>query len=182
MTPLRPDCPDFEPDEFSVGLAPAEAVALQLAGPLAELYAEEIRAAAAAVVYFFRHDLGRSTVSVSQFAATLRKALAGLGLSLELSPKQGELSLETDLADFLEAASKTGELRLFARLRQHLRQQLRAGAATIRYCGLRPCVRQALGTRRWTPRCQRLADQIVSFLRACLAADGRGNRCVLLVR
>lgn len=182
MTRLQPDYPAFDWGDPAAGLLPAEQVALQLAGPMAGRYAEEIRAAAAAVVYFFRHDLGRTTVSVADFAATLRQALAGLGLSLELPTQQGELGLATDLAGLLAQAPESRELVLFARLRQHLGQQLRTQPASIRYCGLRGCVRRVLGARRWTRRCQRLADQIVSFLRACLQADGRGSPCILVVR
>lgn len=182
MTRLRPDYRGFETDHPPAGLSSAEQVAFQLVGPKAQQYAEEIRAAVAAVVYFFRNDLGRSTVSLADFAATLDKALAGLGLSLELPLRQAELGLETDLASLLAWAPESREGAGFAPLRRHLREQLRVRPAVIRYCGLRDCVRRALGVPRWTPRCQRLADQIVGFLRACLQADGRGSRCILVVR
>lgn len=182
MTRLRPDYPAFETEPPWVGWLSPEQVAFQLAGPLAGLYAEEIRAAVAAVVYFFRHDLGRRAVPVAEFAATLNQALGSLGLSLALPPRQAELGLETDLAGLLDRAGPGGRLTLCARLRAHLRQQLQGGPAIIRYCGLRRCVRRVLGARRWTPRCQRLADQIVSFLRACLAAESQGNPCLLVVR
>lgn len=182
MTPLQRGYRGFELAAPTADWLPAEPLAMQLAGPMAGLYAEEIRAAVAAVVYFFQRDMGRSTVSAAQFVTALSKALAGLGLSLNLTLSQGQLRLETDLRQLLAKNQQSGELAFFAQLRHHLRDQLRAQPTAIGYCGLRGCVKQLLGARRWTPRCQRLADQIVSFLRACLQADGQGRPRILVVQ
>jgi hypothetical protein len=42
-------------------------------------------------------------------------------------------------------------------------------------------VKQLTGARRWTGRCERLEDQIVSYLRECLTAETAPPDCALVV-
>jgi hypothetical protein len=183
MILLRPDCLGFEVADQPALVAPAQWVAFALAGPaMGQRYAQEIQMATAAVVYYFQHDLGRTTVSVVEFATALDKALRGLGLGLERKLPQAQLAMVTDLSTVLSQSGPGGELAFFVRLRQHLQDELRAGPATIRFCGLRSCVKRLLGRRRWTAQCQSYADEIVAFLRACLQADCRASPCALEVR
>jgi hypothetical protein len=51
----------------------------------------------------------------------------------------------------------------------------------VRFRGLRGCVKQLAGTRRWTSRCEQLQDQIVEYLRGCLSAETAQNNCALVV-
>ena len=48
-------------------------------------------------------------------------------------------------------------------------------------CGLRGCVKQLTGARRWSARCQSLHDHIIDFLRRCLSADAQQQECALMV-
>jgi hypothetical protein len=38
-----------------------------------------------------------------------------------------------------------------------------------------------VGARRWRPRCQRLNDDIVEYLRGCVVQEGTVRSCDLLV-
>jgi hypothetical protein len=51
----------------------------------------------------------------------------------------------------------------------------------VRFRGLRGCVKQIAGARRWSQRCEQLEDQIISFLRECLNAETAQNKCALMV-
>jgi hypothetical protein len=51
----------------------------------------------------------------------------------------------------------------------------------VRFRGLRGCVKQLAGVRRWSPRCEHLQDQIVAYLRGCLTAETEQNQCALVV-
>jgi hypothetical protein len=42
-------------------------------------------------------------------------------------------------------------------------------------------VKRLLGAERWSPRCDRLRDQIIEFLRRTLHKETAGNSCALLV-
>jgi hypothetical protein len=67
-------------------------------------------------------------------------------------------------------------------LRDELHQQLRHSPQIIRFRGLRGCVKQLAGARRWSIRCQRLSDQIVDFLRQCLTTESGVQPCALVVQ
>jgi hypothetical protein len=62
-------------------------------------------------------------------------------------------------------------------LRDQLRQHMLQKPRVLRYHGLRACVKQISGARRWTDRCRDLEAQIVSFLRQC--AGGEPAPCEL---
>ena len=51
----------------------------------------------------------------------------------------------------------------------------------MRFHGLRVCVKQLAGARRWSNRCELLQDQIVDYLRGCLTAETKENECALVV-
>ena len=73
------------------------------------------------------------------------------------------------------------ELLFFPRLRHELRTQLRQSPRVVRFRGLRGCVKQLAGARRWSHRCEKLQDQIVEYLRGCLTAEPEQNECALVV-
>jgi hypothetical protein len=58
---------------------------------------------------------------------------------------------------------------------------LRQSPKILRFRGLRGCVKQLTGARRWSFRCEQLQDQIVSYMRECLSADREKNECALVV-
>jgi hypothetical protein len=81
---------------------------------------------------------------------------------------------ESDLSELARESGPGGELFFFPRLRAELRlrlQQLKHDVRVLRFHGLRECVLELAGARRWGPRCQSLEDQIVTYLRECLSAE-----------
>jgi tetratricopeptide (TPR) repeat protein len=57
------------------------------------------------------------------------------------------------------------------RLRKELRQQLARSPRRLVFRGLRGCVKQLAGARRWSARCEKLQEQIIEYLRQCLTAE-----------
>src|SRR6266851_4782862 len=88
---------------------------------------------------------------------------------------------ESDLRQLACESGKGFELAFFPRLREELRQQLNQSPHVVRFKGLRSCVKQLAGARRWTDRCQCLSDQIVDYLRHCLSNDPDAKSCSLMV-
>jgi hypothetical protein len=186
MIALSSDCLLFQtPDGQSVPLS-AEAICTELMGDAGSLFDSDfVRHAASAVLHYFKHDLRRETVSLHEFANALEQALRGLAsapsaghaaVSKE-SPRQN-MAAPTDLCGL---SLETGcELLFFARLREELRRQLRHGRM-LRFRRLRASVRCLTGARRWSPRCQRLEDQIVNYVRECLQAEPRAQETALVI-
>jgi len=144
-----------------------------------------VQHAANAVFHYFKHDLGRLTVTVGEFAGALEKVLQGLGLAAKAVDKAPDKTtariLESDLHQLAFDSGQGCELFFFPRLRDELRVQLRREPRMVRFRGLRGCVKQLTGAQRWSPRCQTLHDRIIDFLRQCLSADARQKECALLV-
>jgi hypothetical protein len=51
----------------------------------------------------------------------------------------------------------------------------------LRFRGLRGCVKQLTGARRWCVRCQDLEGEIVAYLRQCLSAESAPEEFALVV-
>ena len=165
----------------------AEMISVELVGDAAGKFDPELlRHATASVFHYFKAELGRETVTVGEFAAALEKALRCLGInvsSAEPEPARCERR-ETAEADLLRLARESGESRelfFFPRLRGELRAQLRRTPRLVRFRGLRDCVKQLAGARRWSLRCERLEEQIVEYLRSCLNAEPEQAECALVV-
>ncbi len=162
----------------------ASEVVVELVGDSAALIDEMLlKNAAAAVLHYFRSELGRTSVSVGEFSEALEKALRGLGLNVKSGETPApELRIaEADLLQLAGESSEAFELTFFTRLRDEMRQHLQQSPQVVRFSGLRGCVKQLTGARRWSGRCQSLHDQIVEHLRACLTVEGGGASCALLV-
>jgi hypothetical protein len=161
-----------------------ETVALELCDDAGcRLDPELVGHAAQAVLHYFKEDLGRNQVSVGEFARTLATVLRALGSPLErrTETSAGDRPPETDLRRLACEAGGGFELVFFSRLRQELREILAHSPALVRFRGLRGCVKQLAGARRWNPRCQRINDQIVDYLRQCLSAEGPSQTCSLFI-
>ena len=139
----------------------------------AMLEPELLRHAAASVFHYFKVELQRETVTVGEFSLALEKVLHHLGYTIHAGGPDCRKSSDTDLARLIREAGGSLELFFFPRLRDELRVQLRQSPRVVRFRGLRGCVKQIAGARRWSHRCEQLQDQIVDFLRQCL---NRGNR------
>lgn len=181
MISLAQHCLVFETPTGGVPFTP-EMIALEVAGEDADgLDPEFIEHAANAVFHYFKHDQGRLSITIAEFAQAMEKVLAGFALAApEPAPPAAEVR-ESDLRQIARESAGGFELVFFPRLRSELRQQLSLAPRVLRFRGLRGCVKDLLGTRRWTPRCRALQDQIVCFLRECLSAEPRQTGFALVV-
>ncbi len=162
----------------------AEMVSVEPAGGAAELFDQEfLTHATKAVFHYFKHELRRQTVSVGEFASALEKVLRGFALTGQAAARTpcAPRVLESDLRRLACESGKGCELFFFPRLRHELRRLLRQSPRVLRFRGLRGCVKQLAGARRWTPHCRSLDDQIVAYLRACLCAEAKPSELALVV-
>jgi hypothetical protein len=164
----------------------AETVTIQLIGEAAEaLDPELVRNAARAVLHYFKVEQGREFVSVGEFSEALARVLRGFGLEVTESKATDAESRpvgESDLCRIADESGEAFELAFFLRLRDELRHHLHRSPRVIRFKGLRGCVKQLAGARRWSGRCQRLNDQIVDYLRTCWSAERNSQQSALVVR
>lgn len=199
MIKLHTDCLVFETPAGENIPCSAESVSVELLGEAAAVIDPEIvRNAAHAVLHYFRVEQGRESVSVGEFMQALKTALSGVGLDInDMTPKilgadaspapeppapsSAALVAETDLRTLATESGTTFELFFFSRLREIMGEQLSQSPSILRFTGLRSCVKQLTGSRRWCRRCQRLSDQIVTYLRTCLTNRPTGSACALVV-
>ncbi len=162
----------------------AEMITIEIAGNSDGLIdSEMLHHAAASVFHYFKCELDRQTVTVGEFALALEKVLRGFGLTLyaDEPPPLANPVLEADLANIARESADSLELFFFPRLRNELRTQLRQSPQVLRFRGLRGCVKQLAGARRWSARCEKMQEQIVGYLRECLTAEPEQNACALVV-
>ena len=184
MTHSRHDCPAFEPSGGAQIPCAAQAITIALMGEAAKFIDKQlIDHAAAAVLHYFKNDLGQQTISLKEFAAVLEKVLNGFGLSVAAAHVEMPVPpvSEADLRQLACESGKGFELAFFPRLRDVVRRNLDSGPRILCFRGLRGCVKQLMGARRWSGRCQALNDQIVEHLRSCLTCERTGDRCALVV-
>jgi hypothetical protein len=182
MILLRPDCLVFESASGEGVPGSAEAATVELfAHTIPGLHRHVIENAAAAVLHYFRTDLGRTQVSVSEFSQVLKQVLHRLGFDVPLATSLQPRLIELDLPALAVQTGGAFELLFFAQLRHEMRCGLGPCHKTVRLNGLRRCVKQLIGAKRWSERCQQLNDQIVDFLRTCLRTEGSATDCSLIV-
>jgi len=71
----------------------------------------------------------------------------------------------------------------FSRLQAELRCKLPGSRRSrLNLRGLRPCVKHLLGASRWSPRCERMSDAIVAYVRRWLAQKSISGRCAVIIR
>lgn len=184
MIQLHPDYLLFETSQGQIVPCSAEVVAVELIGDAVEsLDPDLVRQAAAAVLHYFRQDLGWTTVSVGEFSRALADALKALGLKIDCQAADSSKNvLSSDLRRLVLGSGRAFELTFFPLLREELRARLNQSPQILRFHGLRGCVKQLVGAKRWSSRCQTLNDQIVAYLRACLETEFSQNSCGLLIR
>jgi len=181
MIALRSDCLLFELTNGESIPCSSEMIAVEIVGgPDGLLEPEMLRHAAASVFHYFKVELERETVTVGEFSLALEKVLHHLGYTIHAGgPETGVR--DTDLARLIREAGGGLELFFFPRLRDELRVQLRQSPRVVRFRGLRGCVKQIAGARRWSQRCEQLQDQIVEFLRQCMNQETEKPGCALVV-
>ena len=106
MTPQPTACLVFKgaSDVIACGAA---GVSIELVGEgLNGCESDLVREVASGVLHYFRHDLGRDTVTVGEFAVVLAKVLRGFGLNVEscLRVPDATPAAEADLTDLIERA------------------------------------------------------------------------------
>ncbi len=186
MIALQSDCLLFRLANGESVPCSAEMISIEIsgfAGAAEWVDPEMLHHAAASVFHYFKEELRRETVTVGEFAMALEKVLRGLGFVIRAGGIEPRPSVAgpTDLAGLARDSADSLELLFFPRLRRELRAQLRQSPRVIRFRGLRGCVKQLAGARRWSRRCENLQDQIVDYLRGCLTAEPDQNECALLV-
>jgi hypothetical protein len=183
MILLRPDCLVFKRANGQNVPSSAHEVILELLGDSANgIEAHLLENIAEAVLHYFKEDLGWTTVSVGEFALALSKVLRKFGLNCPMNLPEGPASLvlDTDLANLAHESGTGLELFFFPRLRAELKGKLTVAPRVVRFMGLRRCVKELTGAKRWTPRCQDLNDRIVDYLRECLSTE-EVSGCALVV-
>lgn len=184
MIALASDCLLFEMENGETVPFSADMISVELTGESAEKFDTHfVQHAANAVFHYFKHEMGRSSVTVSEFAGALETVLRGFGLQAQTveNPPEKPRVLQSDLRELAQKSGKGCELFFFPRLRDEIRHQLRREPELLHFRGLRGCVKQLAGARRWSSRCQTLHDQIVEFLRTCFSTETRQENCALLV-
>jgi hypothetical protein len=181
MIALRNDCLLFElTNGESVPCSPAMICVEIVDGADSHLEPDLLRHAAASVFHYFKVEMERETVTVGEFSLALEKVLRHLGYTIHAGGPDSEIR-DTDLARLIREAGGGLELFFFPRLRDELRVQLRQSPRVVRFRGLRRCVKQIAGARRWSLRCEQLQDQIVEFLRQCMDSEAEKPGCALVV-
>ncbi len=202
MIRLRDDCLLVQQPSGQMIPCAVEQVTLELMGEtIGVVDPEIIRHAAAGVLHFFKVELKKETVTLGEFAEALARVLRGFGVGVECSPvyqttapspnsvvfeltgaDSGGVDAVADLREVVTASGPEYELGFFPRLRGILARSLRECPRTVRFVGLRGCVKQLMGRRRWCRRCQQMEEQIVGFLRESFRAEDRSRGIWLLVR
>ncbi len=176
MITLGRDCLVFQMNDGQNIPFSADMISVELMGESAQqLDPEFVRNVAQAVFHYFRNDQGRQTVTAAEFAQAVEMVLRGFNLPGQAAAAQAPVRAGVVDLDLYQLAKDTGsgcELFFFPLLRQELRQQIQQQTRLLWFHGLRACVKELTGTRRWTGRCQTLREQIVDYLRECL-----GNEC-----
>jgi hypothetical protein len=192
MIRLHPDALFFKTSKGEIIPCSAELVAVEfIGGAQSPLDPDLVQNAAHAVLHYFKVEQGKDQVSVGEFAQALAAILRGFGIEVRdeeqsapeaADPVPGSRPLvEADLRQLAFDSGKGFELLFFRRLRAELRCQLSQSPRIIHFKGLRGCVKQLAGVRRWNGRCQQLNDQIVDYLRDCLNTERCPDTCSLLV-
>jgi hypothetical protein len=186
MILLRPDCLGFKTMTGEAIPCTAQQMTVELLGEAAHLVDEEVvKNAAEAVLHYFKSELGRTTVTTAEFSQALEHVLRGLGFDVQsqasVNPATAGRVIDSDLRMLASESGKGFELIFFSKLRDELKLRLGESPHVLRFKGLRGCVKQLVGAKRWGLKCQRLNDQIVEYLRTCLSAEFGGKSCSLVV-
>ncbi|MBI3192174.1 MAG: hypothetical protein HYZ36_05860, partial [Pedosphaera parvula] len=127
MIQLHSDCLVFKMSTGETIPCSAELVTIELIGQAVDaLDPDLIRHAAASVLHYFKHELGRSHVTVGEFSDALETVLRGLGLAVKSGATiPAKVAVEESDLRLLACESLKGfELAFFPRLRDELSERL----------------------------------------------------------
>ena len=186
MIQLHTDCLVFETSDGEAIPCSAEDGTVELLGEAArELEEQVVEEAAAAALYYFKQELGRNVVSVGEFSLALERILRGFGYKVKPvhddTTTESSRHAETDLKNLASQAGEGLEMVFFCTLRNQIHADLHGKPELLRVKGLRAAVRKLTGAKNWSPRCQKLNDQIVDYLRSIVASHQQQARLTLMI-
>lgn len=202
MIRRQSDCPGFNDDFHSGKMLKIEGeIVVELAGKSGALPDRElITQAVSAVIHYIKTDLKVNAIPAEEFSTLLEAVLEGFGYKVKTKVKNGcanadnkgessksRIERETEIVNLQEIAEEAGsgyELFFFERLRHIVYKNLKRRPKLLYIHGLRSCVKQLVGARKWSPQCQRLSEDIVYFVRNQFqSADHKDvNECTLLIK
>jgi len=126
MISIASDCLVFQLANGESVPFSADMISVELSSGCGKFDPRFVQHAAHAVFHYFKHDLGRLSVTIAEFAGALDKVLRGFGLSAQVSEPAAARPrvLELDLRQLACESGKGFELFFFPRLRDELRYQL----------------------------------------------------------
>ena len=139
---------------------------------------EMLRHAAASVFHYFKIELERETVTVGEFSLALEKVLRHLGYTIHAgeSGTRSRHPRNRSRPARARIRRQPGTFFLPAPARRTCATSSASRRASLRFRGLRGCVKQLAGARRWSPRCEQIAGSDRGFLRGCLTAETGAKR------
>ena len=171
MIALQSDCLLFQLANGESVPCSAEMISFEISGGSDGLLEPEmLHHAAASVFHYFKVELRRDTVTVGEFAVRAGKSPARTRLH---HPRRRHRTAPpdagaTDLGRLARESADSLELFFFPRLRNELRAQLRQSPRLVRFRGLRRCVKQLAGARRWSRAAKNCRTRLSSI---CAAAS-----------
>jgi hypothetical protein len=184
MIAMKSDCLLFQLTNGESVPCSAKMISFEVSGNTEGLLDQEmLNHATESVFHYFKSELRREAVTVGEFTEALEKVLRRLGFVIRAGGVEARpaSSGATDLGQLAGESADSLELFFFPRLRRELRDQLQLSPRVLRFRGLRVCVKQLAGARRWSARCEKLQEQILEYMRGCLTAEPEPNECALLV-
>ena len=187
MIQLHTDCLVFETSNGESIPCSAHDVTVELLGnAVNEIEPDLITEAAEAVIYHFKIDLGRGSITVSEFTLALERILRGFGFKVmaadENTAEGFNLSAtETNLHDLAHQAGEGLEMVFFCTLRNQIHADLHGKPEMLKVKGLREAVYKLTGTKKWGPHSQKLNDQIVNYLRHIVSEHQQEAKLTLMI-
>jgi hypothetical protein len=185
MIHLHRDCLTVRDAAGAAVPCSVESVMVELIGEARmQVDPEWVAHAASAVLHYFKCELGREAISVGEFSLALERVLRHLGIPIN-APETAAPAAGLVEIDLLKLSGQVGEemeLALFQIVQRELRRQLKAAPRVILFKELRPCVQRVLSARRWNRHCQALNDQLIDYVRSCLAREVGVLSCCVVVQ
>jgi hypothetical protein len=183
MIQLHTDCLVFETSDGEAIPCSAQDVTVELLGDAAhELDPFMVTEAAEAVLFHFKVDLNRNSVSVGEFTLALERILRGFGFKVMAADDEiTDAAAETNLHDLAHQAGEGLEMVFFCTLRDQIHADLHGKPELLRVKGLREAVKKLTGAKKWSPRCQKLNDQIVDYLRHIVSKHQQQAKLTLMI-
>lgn len=184
MIQLRADCLMIQqPGGGSIPFTAEDLMLEFVGGAVGQVDPELLNNAALGVLHYFQEELGRTSITINEFAEALAKVLNGLGIMAEVTEVRVADSVRvSDLRALAAGSGKMGELEFFARLRQTLKEQLADQPRALEFRGLRGCVKQLVGRKHWCPACDRMQAWIVESLQAWFGQEAGASKTAMVIR